>query len=140
MGGKLGKSEKSCQAGVGFVEFLQCCGGALKSQMGQKRTPMALFRVGQGVLLLPPASYPVPVSPLPRQRNHGSAGGIRQRRVFYFIAAGQRKPKSQRKIFNRSATIKESSLPLPKKNTKKGRGRGRETNSIAWSSVATRHI
>ena len=45
MGGKLGKSEKSSQAGEGFVEFLQGCGGALKSQMGPKRTPMALFRV-----------------------------------------------------------------------------------------------
>ena len=44
MGGKL-KSEKSSQAGVGFVEFLQGCGGALKSQKKPKKTPMALFRV-----------------------------------------------------------------------------------------------
>ena len=36
-GGKLGKSEKSSQAGVGFV--------ALKSQKGPKKTRMALFRV-----------------------------------------------------------------------------------------------
>ena len=39
MGGKLGKSEKSSQAGVGFVEFLQGGGGALKSQMGPKKDP-----------------------------------------------------------------------------------------------------
>ena len=44
MGGKLGKGEKSSQAGVGFVE-LPGCGGALTSQKGPKKTPTALFRV-----------------------------------------------------------------------------------------------
>ena len=51
MGGKLGKSEKSSQAGVGFVEFFQGYGGALKSQKEPKKTPMALFRVGISYLL-----------------------------------------------------------------------------------------
>ena len=46
MGGKLGKSEKSSQAGVGFVEFLQGPGGISKEK-GTKKTPMALFRVVQ---------------------------------------------------------------------------------------------
>ena len=46
MGGKFGKSEKSRLAGVGFGEFLQGCGGALKREKkGPKKTPMVLFRV-----------------------------------------------------------------------------------------------
>ena len=39
MGGKLGKSEKSSQAGVGFGEFLQACGGALKRKKGDQKRP-----------------------------------------------------------------------------------------------------
>ena len=39
MGGKLGKSEKSSLAGVGFVEFFQGCGGALKISNGAKKDP-----------------------------------------------------------------------------------------------------
>ena len=49
MGGKLGKSEKSSQAGEGFVEFLQGCGGALKSQMGPKKDPHGPIQGRYGV-------------------------------------------------------------------------------------------
>ena len=36
IGGKLGKSEKSSQAGVGFVEFLQGPGGISKEKEAKK--------------------------------------------------------------------------------------------------------